>query len=210
MSSLGKRATRLSFERAHKNKIHKHKLPSCRVAYGGPFSWSVAHYISHYVFTHIWPFLCTCWGVIYQLCVYTCSSSSTPPSLNLTLLPSISHFSPYHSICLPVSPPAPLHPPRVSDGDHAVAKATGAIVYPVARWLVAVAMIKNSEAPPPPLPLLLLLPSIDKSSQFFSSFFCPSLPPPDYTTRRKARRPLRGTKQQWRDGMDDGLFVFIS
>lgn len=114
-ASWGKRATRLSFERARANKVHKHSLPSCRVTYGGPFSWSVAHYISHYVFTHIWLFLCTCWGVIYQLCVYTCSSSSrsTPPSLNLTLLPSISHFSPYHSICLPVSPPASLHPPRV-------------------------------------------------------------------------------------------------
>lgn len=124
-----------------------------------------------------------------------------PPSLHLTLLPSISHFSPYHSICLPVSLPARLIiVPVYQTGDHAVAKATAAIVYPVARWLVAVAMIKNSEAPPPPPPpLLLLLLSIDKSSPFFSlpSPFChcPSLPPVD-TSRRKAQRPLRGTEQQ--------------
>lgn len=153
---------------------------------------------------------------------YTSSAfTPAPPPPVPPLRRSISPSCPLSHTSLPITPSVYLSPrprlfilPVYSDGDHAVAKATGAIVYPVARWLVAVAMIKNSEAPPPPLPLLLLLPSIDKSSQFFSSFCCPSLPPslppPDYTTRRKARRPLRGTKQQWRDGMDDGLFVFIS
>lgn len=149
---------------------------------------------------------------------YTSSAfTPAPPPPVPPLRRSISPSCPLSHTSLPITPSVYLSPrphlfilPVYSNGDHAVAKATGAIVYPVARWLVAVAMIKNSEAPPPPLPLLLLLPSIDKSSQFFSSFCCPSLPPPDYSTRRKARRPLRGTKQQWRDGMDDGLFVFIS
>ena len=99
----------LSFKHAHKDaraiNVYKHIPSSCEVTHGGPFSWPVAHYISHYVFTHIWLLLCTCWGVIYRLSVYTCSLSSSscsaPPSLK-------SHFSPYHSICLPVSLPSCL------------------------------------------------------------------------------------------------------
>lgn len=56
-----------------------------------------------------------------------------PPSLHLTLPPSISHSSPYHSICLPVSPqPARLIIlPVYLTRDHAVARATAAIVYPL-------------------------------------------------------------------------------
>lgn len=116
---------------------------------------------------------------------YTSSAfTPAPPPPVPPLRRSISPSCPLSHTSLPITPSVYLSPrprlfilPVYSDGDHAVAKATGAIVYPVARWLVAVAMIKNSEAPPPPLPLLLLLPSIDKSSQFFSSFCCPSLPP---------------------------------
>lgn len=89
------------------NTAYKHTLPSCRITCGAPFSWSVAHYISHYVFTPIWPILCTCWGVIYWLSVYTCSLSSSPPSppasLSLTLLSISLHLS----TCLPASPASP-------------------------------------------------------------------------------------------------------
>ena len=132
-----------------------------------------------------------------------------PPSFHLTLPPSISHSSPYHSICLPVSPACPPHhPPHVSDKRPRCCQGDRSHCVPVARWLVAVAMIKNSEAALP-----LLLPSINKSSPpptLLSPLRPrPSLPPVD-TGRRKAQRPLRGTEQQWRDGVDDGLFVFIS
>lgn len=150
---------------------------------------------------HIWwTILLVSSSLHFSLCLYTHLAFPLHllrcdiPALRLHLLlllpfhpsvrRSISPSCPLSHTSLPITPSVYLSPrphlfilPVYSNGDHAVAKATGAIVYPVARWLVAVAMIKNSEAPPPPLPLLLLLPSIDKSSQFFSSFCCPSLPP---------------------------------
>ena len=121
---------------SHTNRVHKHILPSCRVTYGGPFSWSVAHYISHYVFTHIWPILCTCWGVIYRLSVHTCSFSSSSCS---SLRRSISPSRPPSHTPLPITPSVYLSPPPARliilpmylTRDHAVARATAAIVYPL-------------------------------------------------------------------------------
>lgn len=190
---------------------HTNILLSCRVTYGGLFSCSVAHYISHYVFTHIWPILCTCWGVIYQLSVHTCSSSSSSLYSSISpFLPSISHSSSlslHLSTCLPCCPPH--HPPRVFVGDHAVAKATAAIVYPVARWLVAVAMIKNSEAPPC-LPLPLLLPSINKSSPFFPFLHSIVVLPSLLSTLVEEKHGDLSGGLSNNGGTDDGLFGFIS
>lgn len=78
----------------------------------------------------------------------------TPPPRATTshLLPSISlpprplRQPPCHSICLPVSPPSPSRRPYGGgEPECAVATATAAIVYPVARWPVAVAMMENPE-----------------------------------------------------------------
>ena len=88
-------------------KADKHILPSRRVTYGRPLAWSVAHYISHYVFTHVANPLhllrCDIPALCLHLLRFPLLLQCAPPSLHLTLLPSISHFSPYRSICLPVS-----------------------------------------------------------------------------------------------------------
>lgn len=149
-------------------EVHKHILVSCKATYGGPFSCSVAHYISHYVFTHIWPTLCTCWGVIYHFSIHTCSFSSYWSSLYSSISPSCppSHtHTPYHSICLPVSQAARLIIPPVYLTETTLLPR---LPQPLCtrlpgdwspwRW-------SRILKAPPRLPLLLLLPSIKKSSR---------------------------------------------
>lgn len=127
---------------------------------------------------HIWwavPLLSSL--LHFSLCPYThlldalhllrCDTPALSSHL-LLLLPhlALSRLSIHLSTCLPRRPPQ--HPPRVPDERRAVARDTAAIVYPVARWPVAVEMIENSKVPPPCPPLLHS--SINKPGVFFPPF----------------------------------------
>lgn len=156
----------------------------------------------------------------FSSCLCTHFSRSAAPvevwSAQFTPAPfSSSSVAPSHtSLHITPSVHLPLQPLlSASDGDQAVAKATAAIVYPVARWPVTVAMMENFEAPSPlplSLPALPLLPWTYKSPAIFPLLCCCRFLPPNDTGGRKACRPLSGAKQRRRDRMDDGLFVLIS